>query len=136
MSRNWEEAKKKMLQRRNQMMQILSSREKLLEVIRDEGLCSEFLTVSETDDGGLLACDNFRHLQLWMRQQDDGSVALAWGEEGRPVSRREVYDDPSRGYYEFFMELQSSKNMLEEVRAEADRRGQRFRDLPGRFFKA
>ena len=113
MGRTKEEINGILTRRHRELLQKLSSKEKLLESINEEALLSEFLTVSETDKG-LLASDNYRHLLLWMNQQDNGSVELAWAEEGRPIHLRKVYDNPSEAYIAFSGFLWCSKQVREE----------------------
>lgn len=132
--RTKEEINEILSRRHRELLQKLSSKEKLLESIHEEALLSEFLTVSETDKG-LLASDNFRHLLLWMNEQDDGSVELAWAEEGRPIHFRKVYDNPAEGYIEFSGFLSCSKQYREGFMKKAPRHGKAFKGLLKRCFK-
>lgn len=131
--RTKEEISEILSRRHNELLEKLSSKEKLLESIREEGLLSEYLTVSETEKG-LLANDVYQGLQLYLNQQDDGSVELVWAVVDHGITDRQVYENPSEGYIEFTNFLSCSKNCLESDTAKTARHGKAFKGLLKRLF--
>ena len=133
MGRTKEEIIEILSREHRELLNKFSSKEKLLESIREEALLSEFLTVSKTEKG-LLASDNYRHMLLWMDEQDDGGIELAWAEKGRPIHFRKVYDNPSEGYIEFSGFLSYSKQYREKAMTKTARHGKAFKSLLERYF--
>ena len=132
--RTKEEISEILSRRHNELLEKLSSKEKLLESIREERLLSEYLTVSETEKG-LLANDVYQGLQLCLNLQDDGSVELVWAVIDHGITDRQVYENPSEGYIEFHSFLSSSKDFLEFGTAKTARRGKTSKGLLKRLFR-
>ena len=133
MGRTREEILEIVREAHNEKLKKLPSQEKLLEVIHEEELLSETLTVSETEDG-LEAWDHAGAMLLRLMQKDDGSAELAWAEESRPIGRREVFDVPSEAYLEFLYFLEGAKDRFEREKAEASRHGKKLKALLKRWF--
>ena len=104
-----------------------------MESVKEEGLLSEYLTVSETDKG-LQAYDVYRGLQLGMNQQDDGSVELVWAVVDHGITDRKVYQNPSEGYISFIDFLSCSKGCLETATAKSARHSKTLARLFKRYF--
>lgn len=131
--RTKEEIHEILSRRHRDLLQKLSSKEKMLEFIHEEALLSEFLTITEMDKG-MLANDVYRGLQLSMNQQDDGSIELVWAAVDHGIIRRQVFENPSEGYIEFICFLSCSKGSLEFDTAKTARHGKPFKGLLERFF--